>query len=349
MHMMWLLCGLAMAEGPLAVVPLAVHATDPALAPVGDGLAEMLVSDLAGSVELVERTRIQAVIGELQLQQSGLVDPASAQQLGKLVGATWVVTGGLTQSGSEVRLDTRVVAVETGEVLTTATAEGPSWELFALERRVALGLLDGLSLSVSASERARLGGGAPPVGAVGGGRDADGAVLSVRKKGLFGGHVFVDGENVGRKLVEVALVPGLHEVALANKSGTNLVCWGVLEVPAQLTTRELCKAVVPGYGPFGSVLRGGVLSVREHTESGEELSVFVDGFGYTPANANLNLEVGSYQLTATRVWDVEEDGKRRKERETVCHLTAPVEAGVVTVVSVSVAGCEAVRSLAAPD
>ena len=53
------------------------------------GLAQMLISDLAGleSVRLVERDRLEEILAELKLAQSGKLDPQAAAKVGKLLGA----------------------------------------------------------------------------------------------------------------------------------------------------------------------------------------------------------------------------------------------------------------------
>jgi curli biogenesis system outer membrane secretion channel CsgG len=56
------------------------------------------ISDRArGKLRLVERERLEAVRGELAFQQGGEVDAATAQQLGKLLGVRYMLTGKITR------------------------------------------------------------------------------------------------------------------------------------------------------------------------------------------------------------------------------------------------------------
>src|SRR5215467_13039256 len=83
------------------------------------GLAQMLISDLStlDGVKLVERDRLEEILAELKLGQSGKIDPASAAKVGKLLGARYMVLGGYFDLMETLRADARVVEVETGKVV----------------------------------------------------------------------------------------------------------------------------------------------------------------------------------------------------------------------------------------
>ncbi len=123
----------------LAVLEFQAHTDDPALSVLGPGVADMLRTDLvrSGKVTVVERDRIDAVRSELELQQDAAIDPETAVQLGKLVGAEEVVLGAVHANGNTIRLDARVVSVETGVATEAETVSGPNTQLFALEHQLA--------------------------------------------------------------------------------------------------------------------------------------------------------------------------------------------------------------------
>src|SRR5207245_76973 len=62
---------------------------DPAMDALQKGLADMMITDLAAvdGVTVVERSRLQAVVGELALQRGKYFDQQTAVKLGKGVGA----------------------------------------------------------------------------------------------------------------------------------------------------------------------------------------------------------------------------------------------------------------------
>ncbi|MBI5610789.1 MAG: hypothetical protein HY902_18065 [Deltaproteobacteria bacterium] len=116
--------------------------------PLSKGLADMLITDLAETdgVTVVERERLQAVLGEIQLGKGKFIDPATAQKLGKGLGATHVMTGSYQLSGNKVRIDARAIEVATGAVRVTAEHTGPADDVFAVESKLAEKLREGLTL-----------------------------------------------------------------------------------------------------------------------------------------------------------------------------------------------------------
>ncbi len=123
--------------------------------PLGKGLADMMISDLSGVpvIQLVERAHLQKLIEELELQQSAYFDPETAQDMGHMVGAEYVVTGALTGLLPEIRIDARVVRVETSEIVKTAHATGAEKEFFKLQQALSTELIDGLAPALSPEVR----------------------------------------------------------------------------------------------------------------------------------------------------------------------------------------------------
>jgi TolB-like protein len=110
------------------------------------GLSDMLLTDLASAegLSVVERARLADVLAEQKLQRSALFDPATALKVGKLAGATHIVTGSLLKADPELRLDVRLVDVKSGRVLFGDKVVGPSDRLFELEQSLVTRFLDGL-------------------------------------------------------------------------------------------------------------------------------------------------------------------------------------------------------------
>jgi TolB-like protein len=106
------------------------------------GLAQMLISDLSYGTgfKLVERTRLQDVIDELELGQSKKIDPATAARIGKLLGADYLVMGGYFEMRGTMRIDVRVVTVETGVIVKSLGANGKGDDFFSIEQELAQGL-----------------------------------------------------------------------------------------------------------------------------------------------------------------------------------------------------------------
>ena len=132
----------------LAVTYFDAHSVRPELEPLGRGVADMLMTDLAQGkgVRVVERNRLNELLAELELGRSQYIDEATAQKLGDGLGATHVVVGSMTAGMDGMRLDARVVSVATGEVELSVQATGGEEEFFQLEFVLAAKLLDGLGV-----------------------------------------------------------------------------------------------------------------------------------------------------------------------------------------------------------
>jgi curli biogenesis system outer membrane secretion channel CsgG len=85
-----------------------------------------------GDYTVVERARLVRVLEELRIGSSSLADEQTRLRVGKLVGARFMVFGGYLVSGRNMRLDLRLVEVETGKVLkavqqTVSSDDIPGW------------------------------------------------------------------------------------------------------------------------------------------------------------------------------------------------------------------------------
>lgn len=119
--------------------------------PLRQGFASMTIQYLRGATGLrvIERERIEWLLGELELQrEGGVVDPSSAVRAGRLLGATAVLFGAYTFAGDQLWISARLVRVETGEILLAEQKIGPADNFF--------GLVEGLSVQVAQSIDATL-------------------------------------------------------------------------------------------------------------------------------------------------------------------------------------------------
>ncbi|MEM0962479.1 MAG: CsgG/HfaB family protein [Bacteroidota bacterium] len=145
-------------DATVAVLAFENHTGDPRFDPLGRGLASMMTSDLAAvpTIRLVERERLRDLIRELDLQQSAYADPETALHVGLFAGADHVVVGSIVAVEPEIRLDTRVVKVETAEIVQTASVSGRDDALLALQQELADSLIDGIDVVMTDEARAAL-------------------------------------------------------------------------------------------------------------------------------------------------------------------------------------------------
>jgi TolB-like protein len=120
------------------------------------GLQQMLIGDMAGNsgMRLVERGRLQELLREQDLGAAGRVDANTAAQIGRLIGARYMIMGSFVDWYGDFRLDARVVDVETSEIIKTDRARGSREELFDILGELADNIPSGLELpALSARDR----------------------------------------------------------------------------------------------------------------------------------------------------------------------------------------------------
>jgi TolB-like protein len=90
-------------------------------------LAEFIIEELAylmvetNKFKVVDRKSLDAVRAEANFQISGDVDDHSAVAIGKLLGASIVITGGVSGSDSTRRLRAKALYVQTAEIIAMAS------------------------------------------------------------------------------------------------------------------------------------------------------------------------------------------------------------------------------------
>jgi TolB-like protein len=126
------------------------------------GLQQMMLTELSQNpgIRIVERSAIRELIEEQNLAASGRVDARTAAQIGKIVGARYVVTGVFMDISGNFRMDGRIVDVETSEVLRAQEVRGQREKiydlLFELSTKITAGVdLPPLPADVQASRKDR--------------------------------------------------------------------------------------------------------------------------------------------------------------------------------------------------
>lgn len=153
--------GYAGSTGPrkaVAILYFDNYTGNPDYDPLGKGIASMMISDLSPvqEIQLVERDRMQDLVKEIDMQHTKYFDSTTAVRVGHMVGAEFVVVGAFAAVQPQMRIDTRVVRVETGEIVKTAQVVGDQDKFFDLEQALANKLVDGLGVAVSPEEHDRL-------------------------------------------------------------------------------------------------------------------------------------------------------------------------------------------------
>ena len=143
----------------VAVFPLAYVGKEKKYAPLGEGLAEMMITDLSQvhDLKVVERVRLQALLEEMALGQKGLVDPKTAPRFGRLLGAAKLVRGQyLLSKGEKIRLDVVFWDVLNRHLPVTTSQSDVLNNLFKLEKDIVFKVIDEMGIELTPQERERI-------------------------------------------------------------------------------------------------------------------------------------------------------------------------------------------------
>jgi len=105
-------------DNRVIVMPFPYH--DGRISPGSSIVSEQLTMCLARikGVQLVERSLLSKVLQEMNLAQTGALQPETAQQLGNLLEAKAIVTGTLIdQEDEKTEINARIIEVKTGAIL----------------------------------------------------------------------------------------------------------------------------------------------------------------------------------------------------------------------------------------
>jgi len=123
------------------------------------GIALMLMTDLSKieSLQVVERVQMQALVEELGMGASGLVEPGTEPRIGKLLQARWLVGGEILKARLEsLRIKSDVTDVPTQNILGQPYSEGKPQDLITVEKSILFEMIQLLKIEPTAKERERL-------------------------------------------------------------------------------------------------------------------------------------------------------------------------------------------------
>ena len=143
-------------KNTVAVMPFRFSGSDSTLQPLERGFADLLATDISRvkSIKVVERERLQAILDEIKLAQTGTVDSTTGVRAGKLIQAGTLVQGSIAQSGDKIRTDAALVSVATSAISVTPASDEQNLDrLFDMEKRIALSLIQSLGVQITTAER----------------------------------------------------------------------------------------------------------------------------------------------------------------------------------------------------
>jgi len=142
----------------VALLPLENISKNKEMDWLSEGIPESMIAKLQNvrALHMVERMRIRQIMEEQKFQMTGLVDPATAKEAGKLLGADTILTGGFAEFRGEVRITVRLVDVEKGSVMHAIEEIGLIDRIFHLQDRLAERLVSTLGYRLESDESRRM-------------------------------------------------------------------------------------------------------------------------------------------------------------------------------------------------
>jgi TolB-like protein len=125
------------------------------LNPLQKGFSSLFINQLNGatSLKVIERERIQWLLGELDLQAgANRVDQQTAVRAGKLLGAQAVLLGSYIKHGKNMMITVRLVKVETGEIIMSEQVSGKADKFFDLADDLSLEIAKGININLEKTE-----------------------------------------------------------------------------------------------------------------------------------------------------------------------------------------------------
>jgi TolB-like protein len=128
---------------------------NPEYAWLSKGIADMLISDIAGrsAIDVVERESLKKVLDEQQLSLTGLVDEKKALELGKLLSASKLIYGSFIVQKNTVIINGKLTETQSGKIAAAFTAQGPLDSILSVKEDFSLKIQKALGIEIKDSAK----------------------------------------------------------------------------------------------------------------------------------------------------------------------------------------------------
>lgn len=116
-------------------------------------MAEMIITDLAqvDSLQVLERMRVQFLLAEMQMGQTGIVEENTAPRAGRLLGTENLIVGSLEPGSLAAKAS--VASTTTKDVVGAFSVTAEQEEFFVLEKEIVYNILKVLSVTLTPEEK----------------------------------------------------------------------------------------------------------------------------------------------------------------------------------------------------
>jgi len=134
----------------IAVMTFGNTTREPADDWIGSGIAETVTADLRGArgVTLIGRTQVHDAIKHLSGPSLERVAEHQAIEIGRRLGASYIIGGAYQRLGGLIRITAELVDVRAASLVRTVKVDGKVDDLFGLQDRVVAAMKDGLSVAI---------------------------------------------------------------------------------------------------------------------------------------------------------------------------------------------------------
>ncbi len=142
----------------IAVYPLRYLGREETYAPLGRGMADLITNDLATvpGLVVVERVRLQELLNELALGESGAVDAATAPRTGLLLGAGRVTGGNYDVRDNTLEADLSLAETGTPNPTEAANRSASLSAFVELQKELVFDLIEHMGIELTPEQKARI-------------------------------------------------------------------------------------------------------------------------------------------------------------------------------------------------
>ncbi|HHP7238385.1 CsgG/HfaB family protein [Longibacter sp.] len=125
------------------------------------GLPTMFVQHMSGATQLrlIERERLEWIKQEIGMSEEGIMDPQTAAEAGRLLGATNVMLGSYMIFDGQITIWSRLVETETGRIRLGRTINGKVDEFHGLTRELSQKMATAIDSTISLTDPTETGSG----------------------------------------------------------------------------------------------------------------------------------------------------------------------------------------------
>jgi tetratricopeptide (TPR) repeat protein len=146
------------AQETIAVMPFENVSKSAKYGWIGAGCAESIITKLGKvkGISVLERNQLSRLTKEQELQMSGMVDEGKSIRIGKLLGAQSMIVGSYQIMEKAIKIQVRLLDVETGKVKASAEAKGQVDNLFSLQDELVFSLAARLGFVLDEEDKSKM-------------------------------------------------------------------------------------------------------------------------------------------------------------------------------------------------